>query len=298
LKKRRIILSIIVAVVILSLILFIKSFNLREVNKNQIDVEQFIKCSDEVSHSKAQVNWKYVASIIGVLKDNKYDHVSNSEIKHIANLFIVESRDKYEIKSLDSVIDKLNFNEKQIKRVNNYVKDLENYGLKPSRLNPDGKYIKFIDSIKDSAIDNYEKYNILPSITIAQAILESNWGESELSAKYNNLFGIKAHSSWKGDSVNIETSEYYNQVIKDDFRAYKSKSDSIKDHGKFLSENPRYKEVFSKPTYIEQAQELQNSGYSTVSDKEGNLTYKKLLAQIIQQYNLQLLDSKVQEIKK
>ncbi|RDC48549.1 hypothetical protein DVA85_28360, partial [Acinetobacter sp. RIT592] len=124
-----------------------------------------------------------------------------------------------------------------------------------------------------------------------------NWGESELSSKYNNLFGIKANNSWKGKYVNIETSEYYDQVITDKFRVYKTKSESIQDHAKFLSENPRYKEVLTKATYIEQAEELQNAGYSTVSDESGNLTYKNLLIEIIQQYNLQLIDSYVQEIR-
>lgn len=156
----------------------------------------------------------------------------------------------------------------------------------------------FINSVKNSAIFNYNKYNILPSITIAQSILESNWGESELSSKYNNLFGIKANNAWKGEYVNIETSEYYNQVITDKFRVYKTKSESIQDHAKFLSENPRYKKVFTKTTYIEQAEELQSAGYSTVSDKSGNLTYKNLLIEIIQQYNLQLIDSYLQEIRR
>lgn len=296
-SKKRILLGFVILLTIIAIAFFIKMFNLREIDKKEIDVEQFIKCTDEVSYSKAQVNWKYVASIIGVLEDNKFKNVSNTKIKEIANLFIIKDKDKYKIESLKNVLSKLKFNKREIKRVNNYIDDLKYYGLKPSRLNPDGKYMEFIDSIENSAIANYKKYKILPSITIAQAILESNWGESELSSKYNNLFGIKAHSSWKGDSVNIETSEFYNQVINDQFRAYKSKADSIKDHAKFLSENPRYKGVFNKPTYIEQAQELQNSGYSTVSDQSGNLTYKKLLNQIIEQYNLQLIDSKVQEIK-
>ncbi|MEG2788621.1 MAG: glucosaminidase domain-containing protein [Romboutsia sp.] len=297
-SKKSIIGSIVLVLIIISFVIFIKIFNLKEINKNQIDVEQFIKYSDEVSYDKSQVNWKYVASIVGVLHDNKFENISDHEIKEIASLFLIKDKGAYKSLPLPKVAEKLKFNKKQIKRMNDYVEDLNNYGLIPSRLSADGKYLKFIDSIKSSAIENYNKFNILPSITIAQAILESNWGESELSSKYNNLFGIKAHSSWKGHSVNVETSEHYNQIIKDEFRAYKSKSDSLKDHAKFLSENPRYKEVLKKPTYIQQSQELQNAGYSTVSDENGNLTYKKLIDQIIQQYNLQLIDSDVEEIKR
>ena len=296
-RKSFVVISIII-LIIFSFALYIKVFNLKEINKNQIDVNQFIECSDEVSSSKAQVNWQYVASIIGVQKKNNFKDISNDEIKKVANLFIVKDGEKYKVLNLDDVTKKLGFTSKEVNRTHDYTNDLKQFGLKSSRLNPDGKYMTFINSVKNSAIFNYNKYNILPSITIAQSILESNWGESELSSKYNNLFGIKANNAWKGEYVNIETSEYYNQVITDKFRVYKTKSESIQDHAKFLSENPRYKKVFTKATYIEQAEELQSAGYSTVSDKSGNLTYKNLLIEIIQQYNLQLIDSYLQEIRR
>jgi len=60
-------------------------------------------------------------------------------------------------------------------RVNDYIKQLKYFGLTLYRLNQDSKYTKFIEEIKDEAIKNYKEYKILPSITIAQAILESNW---------------------------------------------------------------------------------------------------------------------------
>lgn len=296
-RRKGFILGGIALLVILSFVWYVNVFNLKEINKNEIDVNQFIRCSDEVSNSKAQVNWQYVASILGVQNKNNFKDVSNDEIKNVANLFIIKDGEKYKVLNLDDVLKKLEFSSKEINRTHDYVSDLKYFGLKPSRLNPDGKYMTFIDSVKSSAIYNYKKYKILPSITIAQSILESNWGKSELSSKYNNLFGIKANNAWKGKYVNIETSEYYDQVITDKFRVYKTKSESIQDHAKFLSENPRYKEVFTKATYIEQAEELQNAGYSTVSDESGNLTYKNLLIEIIQQYNLQLIDSYVQEIR-
>lgn len=286
-----------VLVIVSALVWYLKVYNLKEINKSEIDVKRFIKCTDEASYSKAQVNWKYVASIIGVKNKNNFKDVSNDEIRNVSNLFIAKDGENYIVLPLKHVLKKLEFNNKEIQRVNDYANDLKDFGLKPSRLNPDGKYMTFINSIKDSAVDNYNEYHVLPSITIAQAILESNWGESDLSSKHNNLFGIKANNAWKGDSVNVETSEFYDQVINDKFRTYKSKSESMKDHAKFLSENPRYKEVFNKETYIEQAQELQNGGYSTVSDESGNLKYKNLLIEIIQQYNLQLIDSSVQEIR-
>lgn len=58
--------------------------------------------------------------------------------------------------------------------------------------------LEFIKSILDGAKSSYNKYGILPSITMAQAILESGWGSSELAVAHNNLFGIKADSRWDG----------------------------------------------------------------------------------------------------
>ncbi|MGL5750457.1 MAG: glycoside hydrolase family 73 protein [Paraclostridium sp.] len=296
-KKSSIIVVSLLITFLTSMYMFIKVNSLKEIKKYDIDVSKYIQYVDEVSKSKVQVNWKEVVSIIAVKNNNKIKGISEDEIQNIASLFIVKDDENYKILPFEEVLSSIPFNEKEVTRAYDYLNDLKYYGLKSERLSPEGKYIKFIDSIKDSAIKNYETYNILPSITIAQAILESNWGESRLSSEFNNLFGIKAHSSWGGESVSVETSEHYNTIIVDEFRAYKSKGDSIKDHAKFLSENPRYKGVFEKNTYIEQAAELQESGYSTVSDENGNLTYKKLLVQIIQQYNLQLIDSYVQQKK-
>ncbi|WP_251859566.1 glucosaminidase domain-containing protein [Clostridium sp. Marseille-Q2269] len=137
----------------------------------------------------------------------------------------------------------------------------------------------------------------MPSITIGQAILESDWGRSELSKKGNNLFGIKATPSWKGKVLNMETSENYNDEIKDNFRQYKSKDESIRDYANFLLNNKRYKEnkVFRSTEYKTQAKAIEKAGYSTKKDKKGNLLYSNLLGKIIREYNLQLIDSNTQE---
>jgi flagellum-specific peptidoglycan hydrolase FlgJ len=58
---------------------------------------------------------------------------------------------------------------------------------------------EFINLVRDGAVKGYTVFRILPSLTIAQAILESGWGSSKLSQKANNLFGIKASSSWSGN---------------------------------------------------------------------------------------------------
>lgn len=268
---------------------------LKEINIEELDVQKYITYIDDVSLSKAQVNWKNVASIVAVLNENKIQDVSEKEIKEIAELFLKKTNKGYKILPIDKVINTLELEEKQIERVYNYLEDLEHHGLIVERLNPNEKYVQFINSIKDDSIKNYNEYKILPSITIAQAILESSWGESKLSSEYNNLFGIKAHTSWDGESVSIETKEHFDTMIVDDFRVYKSIGDSLEDHAKFLVENPRYKKVFKKKTYTEQAEALKDAGYSTAEDEEGNLIYHELLSNLIRQYNLQLIDSLVQE---
>ncbi len=70
---------------------------------------------------------------------------------------------------------------------------------------------------------------------------------------------------------------------------------NIKDHAKFLVDNQRYKKygVFEAKTYIEQANALQNAGYSTAEDNSGQKRYAKDLIEIIRQYNLQLIDSEI-----
>ena len=279
----------------ISLYLIIGYHSLKHIDKNRIDVSKYITLVDEVSENKVQVNWKYVVSIIAVENKNKIKNISDDEIKNTANLFIEKSDNGYKLNSLDNVLNKLNFTDKEKERVNDYIDQLKYFGLTPYRLKEDSKYTKFIEEIKDEAIKNYKEYKILPSITIAQAILESSWGESDLAQIYNNLFGIKADSSWKGEYVTLETFEFYDTKIEDKFRVYSNKNQSIKDHAKFLVDNQRYKKygVFEAKTYIEQAYALQNAGYSTAEDNSGQKRYAKDLIELIRQYNLQLIDSEI-----
>ena len=279
----------------ISLYLIIGYHSLKHIDKNRIDVSKYITLVDEVSENKVQVNWKYVVSIIAVENKNKIKNISDDKIKNTANLFIEKSDNGYKLNSLDNVLNKLNFTDKEKERVNDYIDQLKYFGLTPYRLKEDSKYTKFIEEIKDEAIKNYKEYKILPSITIAQAILESSWGESDLAQIYNNLFGIKADSSWKGEYVTLETFEFYDTKIEDKFREYSNKNQSIKDHAKFLVDNQRYKKygVFEAKTYIEQAYALQNAGYSTAEDNSGQKRYAKDLIELIRQYNLQLIDSEI-----
>ena len=263
-----------------------------EINTSELNLQEIITATDEAGNSQVQLNWKELCALLSVEKNNYTSYIDSSEIKRVANLFIDED---YNLKSFDEVLYSLDLKDKDIQRAYDYLKDLENFGFTPERLSPDGEQMQFINSIKDIAIENYDSSKILPSITIAQAILESNWGNSNLTKEANNLFGIKADYSWKGEVVRFDTNEFHNQMIRDKFRKYDTLEDSIKDHSNFLVKNNRYKEhgVFEAKTYIEQAQALENAGYSTAQDEFGNKTYAKMLCEIIRQYNLQLIDSQL-----
>ena len=106
------------------------------------------------------------------------------------------------------------------------------------------------------------------SVIIAQAAIESNWGRSVLSSRYNNYFGIKASKSWRGKTVNMKTGEVFDgkQVtINSNFRVYDSLAESIRDRNRLLR-MPRYKAVEAAATPREQAEAIKSAGYCTATN--------------------------------
>lgn len=151
----------------------------------------------------------------------------------------------------------------------------------------------FIEMVEPIAIDVYEKYGIYPSVTISRAAIESNWGKSELSKEYFNLFGIKADKSWDGRTVNMNTKEGYNDTENAAFRRYRSYKESIYDYGKFLSENKRYEKagLFKAKNGKAQAQVLEDAGYATKENSKGELVYADVLINLMNKYNLDKIDA-------
>lgn len=146
---------------------------------------------------------------------------------------------------------------------------------------------EFINIIKDGALRGQTEHNIVPSLTISQAILESGWGSSALSRRANNLFGIKASSSWKGKRITMQTTEWFNdqrQVVNAEFRAYDSLNESIEDHNKLLS-NSRYKPVRECVDYKEACRKIYECGYAT------DPGYPAKLIKIIEENKLYEFDS-------
>ena len=154
---------------------------------------------------------------------------------------------------------------------------------------------KFIQTIAD-ALDG-QALKILPSVTIAQAILESNWGRSELATGGKNLFGIKASPDWKGEIYRKKTKEQKPTgeiyTIEANFRKYTSYKESIKDHDNFFTSTPwrsnNYKRVLEAKEYKTQAQALQSCGYAT------DINYAKKLISLIERLGLQQYDKEVKK---
>lgn len=144
---------------------------------------------------------------------------------------------------------------------------------------------EFIDFIGSIAKDDYEKYKILPSLTIAQCILESSWGKSELAQEANALFGIKANH-WDGGIYRKITKEEENgkiKLIEADFRSYENVEESIHDHSKFLQKD-RYIKVREAKRYKEATKAILEAGYATASN------YTDQLDTLIEKYELYKYD--------
>ncbi|WP_066400463.1 LysM peptidoglycan-binding domain-containing protein [Neobacillus mesonae] len=145
----------------------------------------------------------------------------------------------------------------------------------------------FIHQVAPEAILAWKEYKILPSLTIAQAILESYYGFSWLSVNGNNYFGIKADSSWTGNYVSMPTREFDSNgvefVLTEKFRKYSSIHESIVDHSKFLL-RPRYANIIGVTDYMAATKNIQQDGYAT------DPNYAKLLQAKITQHNLTQYD--------
>lgn len=142
---------------------------------------------------------------------------------------------------------------------------------------------EFINAVLPGAIKAYKKYNILPSLTMAQAVLESAWGKS---APGHMLFGIKWTPSCGYDWQLLWTTEYYNGVktrVKAKFRKYNSYTESIEDHSQLLLK-PRYAKVLKAKDYKEACQAVYKAGYAT------DPNYPNKLISLIETYNLNKWD--------
>ncbi len=147
---------------------------------------------------------------------------------------------------------------------------------------------RYIDKYADLAIEEMRRSGVPASITLAQGLLESRYGLSDLAVKGNNHFGIKCHSNWNGPKMRVDDDE------KDEcFRKYRTVEQSYRDHSDFLRYRDRYKFLFDldPKDYKGWAYGLKKAGYAT------DPAYPKKLINLIEEYELYKYD-KGRRVKK
>ncbi len=136
--------------------------------------------------------------------------------------------------------------------------------------------VEYINKFKKISIAEMKRTGVPASIKLAQGILESGYGSSELAKKANNHFGMKCGSQWTGKTYNLKSNCY---------RAYKSAEEGYREHSEFLKRK-HYEALFKlkKTDYKGWAKGLQKAGYAT--DK----SYPAKLIELIERYKLYQFD--------
>lgn len=157
-------------------------------------------------------------------------------------------------------------------------------GLAVSFTSPDRSstpQVIYVEKYAALAIDEMYRSGVPASITLAQGLLESRYGLSELATKGNNHFGIKCHNNWQGGKV------YHDDDAKGEcFRKYDSPEESFRDHSDFLRYRDRYKFLFDLEVndYKGWAHGLKKAGYAT------DPAYPAKLIKLIEDYKLYKFD--------
>lgn len=149
----------------------------------------------------------------------------------------------------------------------------------------------FFNNILPAIQQVSQKNSIVTSVMLAQSILESGWGTSQLATNAYNIFGIKADSSWKGNTYTIQTKEVVNGktiTVEKQFRAYKSLLESISDYGSFFTSTAwrikNYASFLQATNHETALTSLLASGYAT------DPAYAEKLKSLIQRYGLDQYD--------
>ncbi|WP_445749577.1 glucosaminidase domain-containing protein [Polaribacter sp.] len=153
--------------------------------------------------------------------------------------------------------------------------------LKETEVNLNKFTLEYIERFAPIAVKKMHTHKIPASITLAQGVLESGSGRSELALKSNNHFGIKCHTNWTGESVTHDDDEKG-----ECFRKYEFPETSYEDHSAFLTQRKRYEFLFSFGTkdYKKWAKGLKDAGYAT------DPKYPEKLIKIIEDYKLHEFD--------
>ena len=140
-----------------------------------------------------------------------------------------------------------------------------------------GTSVDYINKYKDLAVSEMKRTGIPASITLAQGMIESDFGRSRLAREANNHFGIKCHNDWTGPTIR-HNDDRRNEC----FRKYRKPEESYYDHSDFLKSGSRYSALFylDPADYKGWARGLKKAGYATNPD------YANMLIRKIEEYNL------------
>lgn len=148
--------------------------------------------------------------------------------------------------------------------------------------------VDFIRAIGPAAQESAHLAGIPASFTIAQAALESAWGESQLARQAFNLFGVKADRAWKGNVLYMPTKEFLQGrwvTVTAAWRKYPDWLAAINDHARFFAVNPRYRLAMTgKRTGEDFARQIAAAGYAT------DPRYADKLCRIIRRHRLEQYD--------
>lgn len=140
-----------------------------------------------------------------------------------------------------------------------------------SSYSPDAGAQAYINRYSSLAVSEMIRTGVPASITLAQGMIESDFGRSTLAREGNNHFGIKCHNDWTGPAI-----RHNDDRRNDCFRKYSRPEDSFYDHSDFLKSGSRYKQLFdlSQTDYKGWAHGLKRAGYATNPDYAGMLIRK------------------------
>ncbi len=153
------------------------------------------------------------------------------------------------------------------------------------------KIITYIDNYKQLVIEEMLRSGVPASIKLAQGLLESSQGQSELAEKANNHFGIKCGKGWEGMRYSVLSDEWDEKKHRmiprlGCFRVYNNVTDCYRGHSDLLKNGSRYKELFELPLtdYKSWAYGLQKAGYAT------DPKYAEKLIKLIEKFGLYKYD--------
>jgi len=139
-------------------------------------------------------------------------------------------------------------------------------------VNITGSAVNYINTYKDLAVSEMRRTGVPASITLAQGMLESDFGRSSLARIGNNHFGIKCHNDWNGQTI-----RQHDDNRNECFRKYRRPEDSFYDHSDFLKSGSRYRFLFDLDPldYKAWARGLKKAGYAT-NPEYANLLIRKI----------------------